>query len=179
MYRCVALAALRRGTDLDQARAVAAVARGARIEVADGVVRLDEEDVGEAIRAPEVTEAASVVAAHPDVREVMVERQQTAIVSGDWVVEGRDIGSVVARHAPLKVFLTASDEERARRRAAETGQAVDQVLASQAERDGRDTTRAYGALVVAEDAVELDTTHSGLDEVVARVVELARERGLA
>jgi CMP/dCMP kinase len=178
MYRCVALAALRRGADLSDGRAVGAVARSARIEVSDGIVRLDGEDVSRAIRTPAVTEAASVAAAHPEVRAEMVNRQRRAITRGKWVVEGRDIGSVVAEDAPLKVFLTASDEERARRRAVEIGEDVDRVLAAQAERDGRDITRASGALVIAEDAIEIDTTNSELPEVIERVVELARERGL-
>jgi cytidylate kinase len=95
------------------------------------------------------------------------------------VAEGRDIGTVVSPDSPLKIFLTASDEERARRRAAETGEAVETVLAAQRQRDARDSEREHGALRPAADAVELDTTGLALDEVVARVVALARERGLA
>ena len=109
----------------------------------------------------------------------MVERQRAMIDSGDYVAEGRDIGTVVSPEAPLKVFLTASPEERARRRAAETGEDPDRVLAQMRDRDGRDAGREHGALRPAEDSVELDTTGLGIDDVIARVVELARERGLA
>src|SRR5439155_8284664 len=97
---------------------------------------------------------------------------------GDYVAEGRDIGTVVSPGAPLKVFLTASDEERARRRAAETGEDPADVLAAQTTRDARDRSRQHGALRRADDAVELDTTGLDFEEVASRVVALARERGL-
>jgi len=142
-------------------------------------VLLDGDDVSEEIRTPEVSAAASQVSVHPRVRAAMVERQRQLIAAGRYVAEGRDIGTVVSPDSPLKVFLTASDEERARRRAAETGEPVEQVLAAQRQRDARDTEREHGALRAAEDAVELDTTGFSLDEVVARVVALACERGLA
>jgi len=109
----------------------------------------------------------------------MVARQRALIDRGGYVAEGRDIGTVVSPDAPLKVFLTASDEERARRRAAESGEPLERVVAEQARRDARDTEREHGALRPAEDAVEVDTTGLGVDEVVERVVELARRRGLA
>jgi cytidylate kinase len=109
----------------------------------------------------------------------LVERQRQLIAAGNYVAEGRDIGTVVSPDSPLKVFLTASDEERARRRAAQTGEYFEQVLEAQRRRDARDTEREHGALRAAEDAVELDTTGFSLDEVVARVVALAQERGLA
>src|SRR5262249_24384279 len=121
----------------------------------------------------------SRVSVHPAVREAMVDRQRALIAAGRYVAEGRDIGTVVSPDAPLKVFLTASDEERARRRAAQTGEDVQAVLAAQKLRDARDTNPPHGALRAAEDAVELDTTGLSLEEVVARVVALARERGLA
>ena len=108
----------------------------------------------------------------------MVERQRALIESGDYVAEGRDIGTVVSPDAPLKVFLTASAAERARRRAEESGEAVEQVAAELEARDQRDTERDHGALRAADDAVELDTTGRSVDEVVADVVRLARERGL-
>jgi cytidylate kinase len=108
----------------------------------------------------------------------MVARQQALIAAGDYVAEGRDIGTVVSPEAPLKVFLTASDEERARRRAAETGEDVASVLAAQRQRDARDTEREHGALRAAPDAVELDTTGLSPEEVVGKIVGLARERGL-
>jgi cytidylate kinase len=109
----------------------------------------------------------------------MVARQRDLIALADYVAEGRDIGTVVSPDSPLKVFLTASDEERARRRAAESDEDFEAVLAAQRQRDARDTEREHGALRAAEDAVELDTTGLTQDEVVARVVALARERGLA
>jgi cytidylate kinase len=109
----------------------------------------------------------------------MVGRQRALIESGGYVAEGRDIGTVVSPEAPLKVFLTASDEERARRRAEEIGEDVDSVLAAQRGRDTRDRERQHGALRAAEDAVVLDTSTLSQREVVDRVVSLARERGLA
>lgn len=179
MYRCVALAALRAGADLDGAGAVAAIARSLTLGLGDGRLELDGEDVSEAIRAPEVSAAASRVSVHPGVRDAMVERQRSLIEAGDYVAEGRDIGTVVSPEAPLKVFLTASPSERARRRAAETGEHTRDVLDSQAARDERDTEREHGALRAAEDAVELDTTGLDVDAVVERLAALARERGLA
>jgi cytidylate kinase len=179
MYRCVALAALQGKADLDDGEAVGALAEGLEIDFDGQRVLLDGEEVSEVIRAPEVSAAASHVSVHPRVRAAMVERQRQLIAAGRYVAEGRDIGTVVSPNSPLKIFLTASDEERARRRAAETGEPVEQVLAGQRQRDARDTEREHGALKAAEDAVELDTTGLTLDEVVTRVVALARERGLA
>jgi cytidylate kinase len=173
MYRCVALAALELGVD------PADVAAGVRIDLGDGV-RCDGRDVTQAIRAPEVSQAASRAAADPRVREAMVEHQRRLLASGDWVAEGRDIGTVVAPDAAVKVFLTADAAERARRRAAELGADQATVLAEQKLRDERDTTRAVSPLEPAPDAVVLDTTGMTLEQVVARVVALAREqRGAA
>lgn len=179
MYRCVALAALERGVALDDPAALGALAAGLEIGLEERRVSLGDRDVGAAIREPAVTAAASRVSVHPQVREAMVARQRSLIAAGRYVAEGRDIGTVVSPDAPLKIFLTASDEERARRRAAETGEAVMSVLAAQRRRDARDTGRDHGALRPAADAVELDTTGLGLEEVVGRVVGLARDRGLA
>ncbi|HEV2790104.1 MAG TPA: (d)CMP kinase [Solirubrobacterales bacterium] len=179
MYRCVALAAIERGESLDDGEGLGVLAE--RLEVGfDGRrVLLGARDVTEEIRTPAVSAAASRVSVHPRVRAAMVGRQQQLIAAENYVAEGRDIGTVVSPEAPLKIFLTASDEERARRRAAQSGENVEAVLADQRLRDARDTEREYGALRAADDAVELDTTGFGLDEVVARVVGLARERGLA
>jgi cytidylate kinase len=179
MYRCVALAALRRGADLTAGEAVGAIARELEIDMRPGVVELDGEDVTEAIRSPEVGEAASRVSVHPQVREAMVERQRALIDTGGYVAEGRDIGTVVSPDAVLKVFLTASEDERARRRAAESGDPVAEVAEAQRERDARDREREHGALRRADDAVELDTTGLSIPEVVRRVVALAREREIA
>ena len=169
MYRCVALAVLERGGE------PADVARTIDVEVGERVL-LDGRDVTEAIRAPEVSEAASRVAADPGVREALVEKQRELIASGDWVAEGRDIGTVVAPGAEVKVFLTASGEERARRRAAELGADPDTVLAEQALRDERDRTREHSPLEAAPGAIELDTTGLSVDAVVERIAGLVRER---
>ncbi len=182
MYRCVALEALGRGVDLDDAEAVGPIASGLRIGFTEGGVRLegrDPEQTRAAIREPRVSTAASRVSVHPQVREAMVARQRELIASRDFVAEGRDIGTVVCPEAPLKVYLTASEQERARRRSAESGEDSGDVLASQRRRDRRDSERQHGAMRAAPDAVEIDTTGHSLSEVVERVVGLARERGLA
>jgi cytidylate kinase len=178
MYRCVALAAIEAGCELDDGEALGSLAAGLEIELEPGRVLLGDREVTAAIREPEVSAAASRVSVHAAVRAAMVARQRQLIAGGDYVAEGRDIGTVVSPEAPLKVFLTASEEERARRRAAETGEDATAVLAAQRERDGRDTERAHGALRIAAGAVPVDTTGLALDEVVARVVALARDRGL-
>jgi cytidylate kinase len=178
MYRALALAALRAGIPLDDGEALGALARAREIEVDDGRALLDGEDVSAAIREPEISAAASRVSVHPQVRAAMVARQRELIGRGGYVAEGRDIGTVVGPDAPLKVFLTASHAERARRRAADTGEPLEAVRGAQAERDARDTGRPLGALRPAADAIELDTTGLGAKEVVDRVVALARERGI-
>ncbi len=167
MYRAVALAALERGAE------PAEVAPTVRIDLGDRVL-LDGRDVTADIRTPKVTEAASVAAADPAVRRAMVALQRRLLGGGDWVAEGRDIGTVVAPDAEVKVFLTASPEARARRRAAELGADEATVLADQTLRDQRDTERAHSPLQAAPDAVTIDTTDLTLDEVVDRVAALAR-----
>jgi CMP/dCMP kinase len=179
MYRCVALAGIEAGADLDDPAAMGALAAELEISFAGEAVLLGGRDVSMAIRTPEVSETSSRVSVHPGVREAMVARQRTLIAAGRFVAEGRDIGTVVSPEAPLKVFLTASEEERARRRAAEVGAEPADVLAAQRERDARDRSREHSALRAAADAVEVDTTGLPLERVVARVVELARERSLA
>jgi cytidylate kinase len=178
MYRCVALAALRAGMDPDDGVRLGPLARSIEISLTGGV-RLNGEKVDEAIRAPEVGAAASRVSVHPQVRAAMVERQRDLIATGRYVAEGRDIGTVVSPEAPLKIFLNASPDERARRRAAQTGERVGTVRTAQQVRDDRDASREHGAMRAAEDAVELDTTGVAVDEVVSQIVGLARERGLA
>ncbi len=163
MYRCVALARLR-----DPGVDPAALA----IELGDGVVTLDGEDVTGEIRSAAVSEQASVVAADPAVRAALVAQQQTLMASGDWVAEGRDIGTVVAPHAEVKVYLTASSAERARRRAVQIGGDASVVEREQALRDERDSTREHSPLTAAADAVQLDTTGLDIDAVVARIVAL-------
>jgi CMP/dCMP kinase len=164
MYRAVAL----RGAD------PAAVARDARIELGERVT-LDGEDVTDQIREPWVSEAASRVASDPAVREALVEQQRRILTEGDWVAEGRDIGTVVAPGAEVKVFLTADPVERARRRAAELGGDQEVVLRELILRDERDRTREASPLIAAPDAVPVDTTGLSLDEVVDQIVTLAVE----
>ena len=179
MYRCVALAGILRGADLDDPEEMGELAAGLRIDLEGGRVELDGREVSKVIREPAVSEASSRVSIHPKVREAMVASQRRMIAAGDYVAEGRDIGTVVSPDAPLKVFLTASAPERARRRAAQTGEDEVAVLQAQLERDRRDQNREHSALRPAEDAVEIDTTGLSQEDVVARVVALARERGLA
>ncbi|MFL5872917.1 MAG: (d)CMP kinase [Solirubrobacterales bacterium] len=178
MYRCVALAALEAGLDLDDGEALGDLAEGLEIGFEGRQVLLGHRDVSGEVRTPEVTAAASRVSVHPRLRKAMVARQRQLIETGNYVAEGRDIGTVVSPDAPLKVFLTASDEERARRRAAQTGEDFASILDAQRRRDARDEEREHGALRAAADAVELDTTGLSLQDVVARVVALAHERGL-
>ena len=166
MYRSVALASLERGVEPSE------VAPTLRIEPTADRVLLDGRDVTTAIRTPEVSEAASKAAAEPAVRAAMVGEQRRLLGDGNWVAEGRDIGTVVAPDAKLKVFLTADPAERARRRAAEIGADVQTVLAEQTIRDERDTTRVDSPLLAADDAVTVDTTGLTIDEVVDRIVKL-------
>jgi CMP/dCMP kinase len=179
MYRCVALAALEGGLDLADGEGLGELARGLRIEFDGQVARLGDRDVSGDIRSPEVAAAASRVSVHPQVRDAMVARQRELIEAGRYVAEGRDIGTVVSPEAPLKVFLTASEEERARRRSVESGEDVDDVLDAIRARDERDRSREHGPLRAAEDAITLDTTGLDAEDVVERVVDLARKRGLA
>jgi CMP/dCMP kinase len=171
MYRSVALAAVER--DLEPA----AVAPELRIELGDRVL-LDGRDVTSQIRAPSIADYASRAAADPAVRAAMVKEQRRLLSSGDWVAEGRDIGTVVAPQAELKVFLTASPEERARRRAAELDGDLATVLAEQAIRDHRDSGREHSPLVAAPDAVLIDTTGLSLADVVERITGLVRDRSM-
>jgi cytidylate kinase len=170
MYRSVALAASRRGADPATVASEITVMPGER-------VLLDGEDVTDQIRTLGVAEAASRAAADPAVRAAMVAQQRRLLARGDWVVEGRDIGTVVAPDAELKLFLTADPEERARRRAAELGADLDTVLAEQAIRDERDRAREHSPLRPAPGAVVLDTTGRTVDEVVEKVVDLLRAPG--
>jgi len=165
MYRAVGLMTLRHGGAASEQAERLEIQLGERV-IANG------EDVTDAIRTPEVSEAASKVATNDLVRAALVEKQRALLDAGDWVAEGRDIGTVVAPEAAVKVFLTASPEERARRRAAELGTDLDTVLRDQALRDAQDMGREHSPLAVAPGAVELDTTGLSVDEVVARIVEL-------
>jgi cytidylate kinase len=179
MYRCVALAALDRHMDLDDGERLGEMAWDLDVGFDGDTVKLDGKAVEGRIRSPEVTIAASKVSVHPQVRQALVKRQRELIAAGNYVAEGRDIGTVVSPDSPLKVFLTASEEERARRRAAETGASVAEVREAIEDRDQRDRSREHGALRPAGDSVEVDTTDLSPDEVVERIAALARERAIA
>jgi cytidylate kinase len=173
MYRSVAFACIQRGIDPDDAEVVARLARDVEIDVGDKVL-VDGIDATIEIRGPEVTRAVSAVAANADVRRELVMRQREwGDAHGGGVVEGRDIGTVVFPDAPVKVYLTASDEERARRRAKEvTALDYDQVAADIARRDHVDSTRAASPLAVAGDAVQIDTTGRTIDDIVDEIMAL-------
>lgn len=185
MYRCVALAAIERFGSRGVAdqltpplngAAIGDLAAGLSIELGEAV-KLDGHDITRQIRSTEVSEAASAVAAVPGVRAALVAMQRALVATGDWVAEGRDVGTVVAPEAQLKVFLTADPAERARRRAAELGADTKTVLAEQAIRDARDSEREHSPLIAAPDAVTIDTTGLSVEQVVERITDLAHERG--
>ena len=173
MYRSVTLAALDRGVALDDLPSVGTLARHVEIDVGLDAVTVDDQDVTAEIRSERVNDAVSVIAANPSVRAAM-RRQQRAWARrrGGGVMEGRDIGSVVFPQARLKVYVTASIEERARRRAHESGASIEEVVANLRERDRLDSSRSDSPLTEATDATTVDTTGLTIDEVVDRVVEL-------
>ncbi len=178
MYRAVAFAALRRGIDPDDAATVARLAALLDIDVADTVV-VDGVDATIEIRGPEVTRAVTAVAANPAVRIELCRRQREwGAEHGGGVIEGRDIGTVVFPGADLKVYLTASDSERAGRRSKEVlDMDYDDVAADIARRDHADSNRSAAPLAVADDAVFVDTTGMSIDEVVDRVLALLPDAG--
>jgi cytidylate kinase len=161
MYRCAALAWPRDPAMID-------------IAFDGDRVLLDGRDVSAAIRTPEISARASEIAARPEVRAALVAKQRALIAGGDWVAEGRDIATVVAPEAEVKVFLTASPQERARRRAAELGADADLIARELALRDERDTGHGRTTLEPAPGATPVDTTGHSIDEVVADVVALVR-----
>jgi cytidylate kinase len=179
MYRAVTFAVLEDGIDPGDRDRVAAMARAIDLVVGPPTV-VNGVDATEAIRGPEVTAHVSAVAANPDVRAALVKRQQAWILEhGGGVVEGRDIGTVVAPNARVKVFLTASDRERARRRqrdeeASARDVDVDSVQAAMARRDTFDSNRAVSPLQAADDALVIDTTGRSASEVVALVTDRVR-----
>lgn len=184
MYRAVALKALRFGVDIHDPILMENLAQATDIQLqpqSDGSVRviLDGEDVTEAIRTPEVSEASSVVSAHKGVREVLSTRQKEMAKPGGVVMEGRDIQTVIAPDAKIKIFLTATQEERARRRWLELRQKglevnYEQVLREIRERDERDSKRPIAPLKKAPDAIEIDTTEMTPEEVTDRIVKIAK-----
>jgi CMP/dCMP kinase len=180
MYRCVGLRSIEApdaqpATLAAASEIVFAPAPGELTAMSGPQVLLDGRDVTSAIRAPEVAAAASRVAADQDVREALVARQHALIAAGDWVAEGRDIATVVAPEAELKVYLTADPVERARRRATELGGDQQTIMAEQALRDERDSGFGRSTLAPAPGAVELDTTGLAIEQVVERIVAMAAE----
>ncbi len=183
MYRAVAWKAVHEGIELSDEAAVSALAERAQFGVSDGHVSVDGHDIVRAIRTPEMDAAASVVARQPAVRRVLVERQRALAALGGTVMEGRDIGTVVFPNAQVKIYLDASPEERARRRATDPAHAsgkgaaaIQEVATALAERDRRDTTRAASPLAIAEDAVVIDTTALSIDDAVERVMDIVRQK---
>lgn len=186
MYRAVALKALRLGMDIRDKVAMSHLAQMTDIVLQpqpDGGVRvfLDGEDVSEAIRTPEVSEAASVISAYQGVREALTAKQKLLAERGGVVMEGRDVQTVVAPDAEVKIFLTASLQERAKRRWLELRERgvdipYEQVLRDLEERDERDRNRSIAPLRKAPDAVEIDTTDMTVEQVVDKIVELALQK---
>jgi CMP/dCMP kinase len=181
MYRAVSWKALHDNVPLDDETAVSALAQRANIAVEGGAISIDGHDVTRAIRTPEIDKAATAVARLPKVREALVARQRALGGDGGVVMEGRDIGTVVFPHADVKIYLDASAEERARRRATDTahsGSQAGQAAVAEAiqARDRADSTRAVSPLAVAPDAVHIDTTDMPVDRVVQRVMELVKSR---
>ena len=184
MYRAVAWKAVHEKLDLHDEDALANLARRAEIDVSDGAVRIDGHDVRQAIRTPEIDSAAAAVARQPRVREVLIGQQREMGARGGVVMEGRDIGTVVFPRAEVKVYLDATPEERARRRAHDPAHAagkgttvVQDVASALAARDNSDRTRAASPLAIAADAVVIDTTGLSIDEVVDRVMALVQQKG--
>ena len=181
MYRVVALAAMREMLDWDNHGALADLVRRLDIQVTEDHVTLDGEDVTAEIRRMDVTNVIHHVADHAGIRAQLVELQQRVAAGGDYVTEGRDQGTVAFPNANCKIFLTASPEERARRRMQDIHRRgdvlpYDEVLARQNERDARDLTRDVGRLVPADDAIQVVTDGKSLDEVVSQLEELVRQR---
>jgi cytidylate kinase len=178
MYRAVGWKALREGIALDDEASVSALASRAHIEVG-ATTTVDGEDVTRAIRTPEIDRAAAAVARLPTVRTVLVARQRELAANGGIVMEGRDIGTVVFPHADVKLYLDASADERARRRAHDPAhhggpEKVSDVATLLTERDRLDSTRAASPLYAAADAIVIDTTDKIIEEVVAEVMEIVR-----
>jgi cytidylate kinase len=181
MYRAVTLAARERGLDLGDGQQLARLVDELRVELVGDRVLLDGRDVTDAIRKFDVAVATHHAADNPAVREKLVEWQRAAAQHGDVVAEGRDQGTVAFPHAECKIFLTAGEEERARRRHGDLqarGEMIpfEEVLANQRLRDHRDATRPVGALVKAHDAVEVSTDGLSPEQVVARLEQIVRSK---
>lgn len=180
MYRAVAWKALQGRLDIRDEAAVAELAEGAQFDLDDGRVIIDGHDVARAIRTPEIDRGAALVARLPGVRRALVAKQRQLGASGAVVMEGRDIGTVVFPDAAVKIYLDASPEERAKRRAsdpshaASPNRAIGDVAIALAERDRSDSTRADSPLAMAPDAIHIETTGVSIEHVVERVLEIVR-----
>jgi CMP/dCMP kinase len=184
MYRALAWKAIYDGMDLSDEAALSALAGRINLDVAEGRVRVDDHDIAAAIRTPEIDAAAAVVARYPRVREALIARQRALGAAGGVVMEGRDIGTVVFPGAEVKIFLDASPEERARRRATDPSHtagrgvaAIQDVATALEERDRSDRTRAASPLTQASDAVVIDTTTLSIEDAVEKVMEIVRKKG--
>lgn len=183
MYRALAWKAIDERLDLADEEAVAALAGRVRFEIGDGIVRVDGHDVAAAIRTAEMDRAAAAVARQSRVRAILIDRQRGLGAGGRVVMEGRDIGTAVFPDAPVKIYLDASPEERARRRATDPAHAagrgpaaIAEVASALAERDRSDRTRAASPLLQAADAVAIDTTGFPIEAVVEQVLALVAKR---
>jgi cytidylate kinase len=180
MYRAVAWKALQEGIDLADEQVVGALATRAAFDLDDRRVLIDGTDVTRAIRTPEIDRAATLVARIPGVRRALVAKQRAMGAGGAIVMEGRDIGTVVFPDADVKIYLDASPEERARRRASDPAhassgsRALNEVATALAERDRNDATRADSPLMRAPDAVLIETTGQPIDVVVDQVLDVVR-----
>ena len=184
MYRALAWKALDESLDLEDEAALASLAQRARFETGDGRVVVDGHDIAGAIRTPEIDRAAAIVARQPRVREALIANQRAMGSQGGVVMEGRDIGTVVFPAADVKIYLDASPEERARRRANDSahamgqgGAAIGDVATALEERDRSDRTRAASPLTVATDAIVIDTTALSIDDAIEKVMEEVRRKG--
>ena len=181
MYRAVGWKALREGIALDDEASVRRLASQAQIDVSGTTTNVDGEDVTREIRTPQIDRAAAAVARLPTVRTILVARQRELAVDGGIVMEGRDIGTVVFPHADVKLYLDASAQERARRRAHDPAhhggpEKLSDVATLLTERDRLDSTRAASPLYAAADAIVIDTTAKNVEDVVAEVMEIVRKK---
>ena len=181
MYRAVTLAFQRAGITLEDGDKVCRLLSSLDYEQKGTSYYLGDENISEAIRSPEVTKGVSAISADPRVREILVNLQRKLGQRGNWIVDGRDIGTVVFPQAVCKIFLVASPQARAQRRLLELqakgiSTTIGEVLADQERRDHLDSTREESPLRKADDAIELDSSNLGQEEVVAKIIQLFKQK---
>lgn len=185
MYRALTYLVLKNQADPEKEEEVLPFLQNLEIEwkqeEGENVIYINQHKAAAAIRTPEVTANVSAVSAHPIIRERMVDKQRELAAAGSSVLDGRDIGTTVLPNAEVKIFMTASVEERARRRHEEntakgTASELETIQEEIAERDLKDSTRAVSPLIKADDAIELDTTNLSIDEAVEQILEMVKER---